>query len=239
MFCGDVGAATHTVPRFLPYVLPCYLYIHSYVCVTSCYDQHDAFFLQMHMLMYTRVHGHLLKQSTHHKSFPCQLLKTKWALWFDLVYEEQIYNYLKEECGGGSKQGRRDRFLKREEWQAENYKEETSFHLECPDRIEGHKCVADVTFREGGKITRSRRNPGKEAIKWLEICFGCLLVAGLCPGTSIRRTQFKIVLVTKRTTMLISDHDLMVLNLTYVALQRPSFPQPNLTRQLLTAVVVR
>lgn len=49
------------------------------------------------------------------------------------LWRTEIYNYLKEDCGGGSKQGRRDRFLKREEWQAENFKEETSFHFKCPD----------------------------------------------------------------------------------------------------------
>lgn len=69
------------------------------------------------------------------KSFPRQLLETKWVLWFDLIYKEQrsiiIWRRVAEE--GGSKQGGRDGFLKREEWQAENYKEETSFHFKCPD----------------------------------------------------------------------------------------------------------
>ncbi len=34
--------------------------------------------------------SHLLKPSPHHKkSFPRQLLETKWVLWFDLIYKEQ------------------------------------------------------------------------------------------------------------------------------------------------------
>lgn len=200
MFCGDVGGATYTVPRFLLYVLPCYLLpIHSRVCVwrAAVISMMLFFFFKRITLICRRVRGHLL---THHKkSFPCQLSKTKWALRFDLIYEEQIYNYLKEECGGGSKQGRRDRFLKREEWQAENYKEETSFHFECPDWIGGHGCAADVTFREGVKITRSRTKPGGEAIKMTWNLFWGSVGGRPVSRNSVRRTRFKIGLVNKRS----------------------------------------